>query len=314
MHSLVHKIEIPLAKPLRADVYITDRLKLFPRSQLKHRLESLLVNGKATKPGKKVKAGDTLAIVWTDPPLPALDAEKMDLDILYEDQDVLVINKPQGLVVHPGAGNAKHTLVSGLLAHVTGLSEAFGNVDARPGIVHRLDKNTSGVLITAKHPAACEYLARQFRLRQTKKVYLALVRGRLPERTGVIETLIIRDRKHRKRFCAVRKVDHPVSNGKPSLTRYRVLKEWGGMSLVALRPETGRTHQLRVHMKYLGCPILGDEVYGKESRVHGAGLMLHAWKLAIRLPADGKQRVFRAKVPRRFKKLIRMSGRGDNFR
>ena len=330
-----HRVEYTVADlagpPPRLDVYITDHLKLFPRSQLKQRLARLSLNGRPVKPGKRIKSGDRIEIVYTDLPPTVLEPESMKLDILYEDDDVVVVNKPRGLVVHPGAGNRGHTLANGLLAHCAGLERAFPDQPLRPGIVHRLDKDTSGVIIAAKHPRALEYLARQFRLRRTRKLYVALVAGKPGARSGRVETYIARDRSHRQRFIALGGDDgraalirrdewgrvpveeHKPPRGKPALTEYRVVREYKDCSLVYLKPRTGRTHQLRVHMKYLGCPILGDPLYAK-GRTAAGPLMLHAYKLKIRLPGDGKTRVFTARPPRDFRSRLKRNGAGGTPR
>jgi 23S rRNA pseudouridine1911/1915/1917 synthase len=254
----------------------------------------------------------------------------MPLEVLFEDDEVIVLNKARGMVVHPGAGNRSHTLVNGLLAHCEGLKAAFAGQPLRPGIVHRLDKETSGVIIAAKKPGALEYLARQFRLRRTRKLYLALVAGKLKERSGRIETYIARDRAHRQRFIALagengrpalirrdrpgtEQREAPRPPGKKAVTDYRVLREYPGVSLVSLKPHTGRTHQLRVHMKYLGCPILGDILYAKGKTADGP-LMLHAYKLKIRLPGKGRTTVFTAPLPKEFKSKLMRIGPGGTLR
>jgi 23S rRNA pseudouridine1911/1915/1917 synthase len=180
------------------------------------------------------------------------------------------------------------------------MREGFEKSEHRPGIVHRLDKETSGVLITAKHPAAQEYLAEQFRSRNVKKTYLAILKGVPPKRRGTVETLHGRDPHHRKRFT------WKVRNGKEARTEYRVLASYGTYSFVALEPKTGRTHQLRVHMLSLGCPVLGDPVYARaDSHFPEATLMLHAYRLCIALPSTNAPRRFRAAVPERFKQMLR---------
>jgi 23S rRNA pseudouridine1911/1915/1917 synthase len=329
-HSVTHTVSGLTGDLPRLDVFITDELGLFPRSQLKQRLVRLTLNGQPVKPGKKVKNGDRIDIVYSDPPEPFLEPEPMALDILYEDDDVIVVNKPRGLVVHPGAGHRTHTLANGLLAHCAGLSEAFSGAPLRPGIVHRLDKETTGVIIAAKHPAALEYLARQFRRRRARKLYLALVAGRPEERSGRIDTYIARDRVHRQRFIALSGADgRPAliirdehgeipegtyrARGKRAVTEYRVLRDYAAGTLVALKPRTGRTHQLRVHMKHLACPIVGDALYARGKTASGP-LMLHAWKLKVRLPADGRSRIFKAEPPADFKSRLKRNGPGDKAR
>ncbi|MBN2354259.1 MAG: RluA family pseudouridine synthase [Spirochaetales bacterium] len=295
----------------RIDAFIIEVLGLFPRSQLKQRLVRLRLNGRETKPAKRVKTGDVIEVVYSDPPPLALEPEAMDLDILFENDDVVVVNKPAGLVVHPGAGHRAHTLVNGLLAHCASLKGSFPDAPLRPGVVHRLDKDTSGVIIAAKRPAVLERLSSQFRKRRAKKLYLAFVVGRLKERSGRVETYIARDRTHRQRFVALRAGEEPPARGKRAVTAWRVLKEWEGGSLVALKPATGRTHQLRVHLKYLGCPIAGDPLYGQGRRTDAGRLMLHAWKLSIALPGEERARVFVAPLPEDFRKRLRKNGNAD---
>ncbi len=298
----------------RIDAFVTEELGLFPRSQLRRRLVRLRVNDKEAKPSKRLKAGDVVEVVYTDPPPLSLEPEAMDLAVLFENDDVVVIDKPAGLVVHPGAGHRSHTLVNGLLAHCASLKGAFPGTPLRPGIVHRLDKDTSGVIIAAKRPDVLERLAAQFRRRRTKKLYLAFVSGRLKERSGRVETYIARDRTHRQRFTVLSAGGEVPARGKLAVTTWRVLKEWQGESLVALTPATGRTHQLRVHLKYLGCPIAGDALYGRGGRADGGRLMLHAWKLKITLPGEERARVFVAPVPQDFRERLRRNGRGDRAR
>jgi 23S rRNA pseudouridine1911/1915/1917 synthase len=319
VHRIEYRVSAGLDTPQRLDVYITDELRLFPRSQFQQRTKKILLNGREVKRSKKVKEGDRIEITYTDPPALLVEPEEMALDIIFEDADVIVVNKPQGLVVHPGAGNPAHTLVNGIIAHCRGIAAAFGESPLRPGIVHRLDKDTSGVIIIAKHPAAHEYLARQFRLRRARKLYYALLAGCLSKHSGTIETMIARDPANRKRFRAIvlrkpserRQPSEPTGRqaGKKAVTDYRVLREGLGVSLVALRPLTGRTHQLRVHMKYLGSAILGDVLYGK-TNTNRENLMLHAARLAVRLPGDGRVHVFRAPLPVPFIKMLRKIGSG----
>jgi 23S rRNA pseudouridine1911/1915/1917 synthase len=219
----------------------------------------------------------------------------MVLDILYEDSRVVVLNKPRGMVVHPGSGVRSGTLVQGLLAHAREIAVNFPKEPVRPGIVHRLDKDTSGVIITAKDPESLEYLACQFRGRAVRKVYLAIVKGMPPQLRGTIRGHILRDPRHRKRFV------HAETGGKPAETLYKVLSSRDGYSFVVLKPKTGRTHQLRVHMKSVGCPILGDPVYGrKDQSFSQAGLMLHAYSLSLVLPGENQERTFRAPIPPEF--------------
>jgi 23S rRNA pseudouridine1911/1915/1917 synthase len=285
---------------VRLDVFIADHMGLFSRSQVRARVVAAEVNGRPARLARRLKAGDAVRVTWSDPPPLALAAEDIPLSILYEDADALVIDKPQGMVVHPGSGNRSGTLVNAVLAHCAGLAEAFGAGEARPGIVHRLDKDTSGVIVVARNPRALEYLAAQFRARTARKRYIAIVKGRLPAPSGRIETRLGRHPRDRKRFACVR------TGGRLSVTYYRVLREYPGYSLVSLRPRTGRTHQLRVHMRHLHAPILGDPLYGHpDERFPDVGLMLHARSLEIALPGQGPARVFDAPLPARFRRVLK---------
>ncbi len=293
---------IPEAVPtgLRIDRYISETLGIFSRSQVKRRVLHILVNGKEVKLGRRLRPGDLLEVFFIDPPEVDLSPEAIELDIIFEDRNVLVINKPPGMVVHPGSGNHSGTLVNALLHYCGELKDNFGAETIRPGIVHRLDKDTSGIIIVAKNPAAREMLAGQFRRGQVRKQYLAIVKGSLPGEKGRIETRICRDPHQRKRFIA------STSTGRPAITFYRALKAFTDYTLVSLQPKTGRTHQLRVHMKYLGCPILGDPIYGRKSASEAHSLMLHAYRLSIRLPGSEGQEAgsFRAPLPKRFREFI----------
>ncbi len=272
---------------------------------MKERLLDLLVNGKPCKLGKRVMLGDSIEIRLADPAPLEVKPENVALEVLFESEDVLVIDKPQGMVVHPGAGNRSGTLVQGLLFLSKSVRDNFSGNEARPGIVHRLDKETSGVIITAKSPEALETLSLQFRSRSTKKLYLAIVKGKPPRESGIIESFIVRDPENRKRFIV------SSGKGKHAVTRYKVLKDFGSYAFLALRPETGRTHQLRVHMKAVRCPILGDPLYAKKDIAFpDASLMLHSYKLHIRLPGESLARTFTAPLPERFKQvLLKLAGR-----
>ncbi|QQO08038.1 RluA family pseudouridine synthase [Breznakiella homolactica] len=288
--------EIP--KELRLDRYVAEFLGILSRSQIKARNMRASVNGRPVKISRIVCPGDTLNLEWDEPEPADLIPEDIPLTILYEDQRTVVVNKDQGLVVHPGAGNRTGTMANALLFRRLGKGLAGGGI--RPGIVHRLDKDTSGVIIAAYDDEALAFLSEQFRSRSVRKSYLAIVQGGLPASSGKIETRISRDPRDRKKFAV------SDTAGKQALTFYRVLRSWPGYALVLLRPKTGRTHQLRVHMKYLGCPILGDPLYGKSDRLFPeATLMLHARKLSIRLPFSEEPVVFKAPLPERFKAVIR---------
>jgi 23S rRNA pseudouridine1911/1915/1917 synthase len=286
----------------RLDRYVAEDLKLLTRSQLKTKLLGAKLNGRPAKLSRGVKPGDFLELLWADPEPLTLLPEDIPLDILYEDDRVVVLNKAQGMVVHPGAGNRSGTLANALLYRRQrgGPSGASLPGDCcRPGIVHRLDKDTSGVIIASYDTAALAFLADQFKARTVQKTYAAIVRGTPREATGVVETRIVRDSRNRKRFAV------SADRGKPALTRYRVIRSWGAYSLLALRPRTGRTHQLRVHLRYLGHPVLGDGVYGvPDKRFPRAALMLHARTLAITLPGRDAPSRFKAPLPARFRDFI----------
>jgi len=300
-----HVVEDTVAG-FRLDRYIAERLGILSRSQLKVRKLCARVNGKSVKLSRLVSDGDLLELEWEEPEASFLIPQKIPLEILYEDSRVVVLNKRQGMVVHPGAGNKSGTLANALLYRRLSRSngdghvpEGFGPEGFRPGIVHRLDKDTSGVIIAAWDDEALAFLAAQFKERSTRKTYLALTKGVPPNKSGTISTRLTRDPRDRKRFVC------SDMNGKQALSWYKVLETYGDYALVALRPKTGRTHQLRVHLKQLGCPILGDPIYGRKDQMFPeATLMLHAYLLTIEL-LDGKgARTFKSPVPARFRQVL----------
>ncbi|MBN2737869.1 MAG: RluA family pseudouridine synthase [Spirochaetales bacterium] len=282
---------------LRVDKFLSDIKALLPRNQLKNRLLSLKINGKEAKFSRKVSSGDSIVIELAAPPELKVLAEPMDLDIIYEDENVIVINKPQGLTVHPGAGICQGTLLNGLLYHVKELSQEFTDDAIRPGIVHRLDKDTSGVIIAAKNMNALEFLSNQFRKRFAKKTYYAICKGIPQNHEGEIDLRLIRDPNQRKRYTWT----FAETKGKSSKTVFRVLKQIGDYSLLALSPRTGRTHQLRVHMKYQHTPIVGDSIYSRQDKIDPhATLKLHALRLLIKLPGKTGLQKFEAPLPQSF--------------
>jgi 23S rRNA pseudouridine1911/1915/1917 synthase len=288
----------PEDQGLRVDRFISERLQVVTRSQLAARVEQVAVNGNEVKLSRTLRIGDLVHVTYTLPQPTTVRPEKIDLAILFENSDVIVVNKPAGMVVHPAAGNYSGTLVQGLLHHVSALGTAFADDQTRPGIVHRLDKDTSGVIIAAKNPEAHHFLAEQFRTRATEKVYLAVVKGRPRPAAGTLRGYIRRDPTNRKRFA------FSNTTGKPAETHYQVLRTAGPYSLVRLTPKTGRTHQLRVHMAHVGSPIVGDALYAR-ARVTDAGrMLLHAFALRIRLPREAATRTFRAPLPRELKDAV----------
>lgn len=232
-----------------------------------------------------------------EPEVKQLDlvAEKMDLDIVYEDEDVLVVNKPQGMVVHPSPGHESHTLVNALLYHCP-LSTINGTF--RPGIVHRIDKDTSGLLMVAKNDLAHQSLAAQLKNKTNTREYLALVHGNIKEAEGTIDAPLGRSPKDRKKQAV-------VADGRPAITHFKVLDRFGDYTLVACRLETGRTHQIRVHMKYIGHPLAGDPLYGPKKTLPGAGQYLHAAKLGFKHPVTGKELLFEAPLPPYFAEMLK---------
>lgn len=292
---------------MRLDVYVSERLGLFTRSQARGRILDIAVNGVPARLARKVRQGDVVTMSYVDPLPIGLEPEDVPLSVLFENDDVIVIDKPQGMVVHPGSGNQSGTMLNGLLFHCKGITERFSAEDPRPGIVHRLDKDTSGVIIAAKTSEALAFLARQFHDRVTRKRYLAVTLGAPTSPSGRVEDRIARDPRDRKCFTWVAK------GGRSALTQYRVIRSYRAAGapedtycLVALAPRTGRTHQLRVHMKRLGTPILGDPLYGRrDGRFPGATLMLHARSLSIMLPGEAEVRTFLSPMPERFRRVIR---------
>ncbi len=289
-------VEEPEAAGLRADRYISDVMELLPRSQIKNRDLTIEINGRPAKLSRAVQVGDQLIIKYLPPETTEIVAEDIPLDIIYENHRCIVLNKPQGMVVHPGAGNYSGTLVHALLAHIPELKSYFPDENLRPGIVHRLDKDTSGIIVAGKDPEAVQFLARQFAKKSISKQYLAIVKGVLQKPHGRIDHPIARDIHNRKKFTWQR------SDGKEASTEYRMLRRFENATFVGLYPSTGRTHQLRVHMSSLGHPMIGDPIYGRS----GGGfknytLMLHAYKLTLRLPGETEPRVFRAHLPEHFK-------------
>ncbi len=292
----------------RLDKYIASLPKGMNRSKLKSGVTEILINGKKSKLSQKVSAGDLIDISWEDNIPDNIEPQNIPLDIIYEDDNVTVVNKSQGMVTHPACGNWSGTLVNALLYHwgreaVKQIKE--GSQDKimefrRPGIVHRLDKETSGIIITAKNRDVEEFLGQQFRNKSLRKEYILIVKGRPPAYAGDIRTQIIRDPKDRKKFKAVTDTDQ----GKYARTLYHCISSYGNYTLVRVRLKTGRTHQIRVHMKYLGCPIVGDSIYNKVDPIFpDATLMLHSKLLEIRIPGEEKTRTFITKTPERFLKL-----------
>jgi 23S rRNA pseudouridine1911/1915/1917 synthase len=292
----------PAAAGERLDAFLA-RVSGLSRARVQRLIEDglVLVDGRPEKPRHRATPDQRIELQIPDPTPLRLTPEHIPLDILHEDADLIVLNKPAGLVVHPGAGRMSGTLVHALLAHCERLP-GIGGVE-RPGIVHRLDRDTSGVLVIAKSDAAHQALSQQFKARQVQKRYLALVHGQMAEPAGRIEAPIGRRAHDRKRMGVRRE------GGREARTRFRVLRRLPGLTLVELDLETGRTHQIRVHLAHIHHPVVGDQVYGgRRERRQAAGQedwaprqMLHAWRLAFRHPVTGLWLEFIAPLPADFR-------------
>ncbi|MEZ7605301.1 RluA family pseudouridine synthase [Streptococcus sp. 27098_8_113] len=277
------------AAGLRLDKAVADLTELsrgLANEQIKN--GQILVNGEAKKAKYAVKEGDVISYEVPEPEVVEYVAEDLPLEIVYQDEDVAVVNKPQGMVVHPSAGHTSGTLVNALMYHIKDLSGINGVL--RPGIVHRIDKDTSGLLMIAKNDQAHLALADELKDKKSLRKYWAIVHGNLPNDRGVIEAPIGRSEKDRKKQAVIAK-------GKPALTRFQVLERFGDYTLVELQLETGRTHQIRVHMAYIGHPVAGDEVYGPRKTLKGHGQFLHARTLGFTHPRTGEVLEFTAEAP-----------------
>lgn len=275
---------------LRLDLYICESDKDFTRSHVQKLINSghVTVNDRVAKPSLKIKVGDAIVVNLPPPePSPALVAEHMPLAVLYEDSDLLVIDKPAGITVYPAPGHPSRTLMNAVLAHFPGISNIDGSV--RPGIVHRLDKDTSGVMVVAKNKVAQLNLSAQLKSRRVLKKYLVLVKGHPSPEEGVIEAPIGRHPKDRKRMAV-------VPGGREARTLYKVRRRLDGYTLVEATLQTGRTHQIRVHFSRMGWPVAGDPVYGMRTPCLRRQFV-HAFLLGFRLPSTGEYVEFRSELP-----------------
>ncbi|WP_122644965.1 RluA family pseudouridine synthase [Enterococcus mediterraneensis] len=282
----------------RIDKVLAERLKEYSRSQIQQWLknQNVSLHGEPVRANYKVKSGDQLIIEIPDPEELDLTPESLDLEIVYEDEDVAVVNKPQGMVVHPAAGHTHGTLVNGLLYQLKNLSSI--NDVIRPGIVHRIDKDTSGLLMVAKNDFAHESLAKQLKDKTSLRKYVALVHGVIPHDKGTIEAPIGRSKTNRKTQAV-------IEDGRPAVTHFTVLERFDEFTLVELQLETGRTHQIRVHMQYIGYPLAGDPVYGPRKTLKGNGQFLHAKLLGFTHPRTGENLVFEAPLPEIFEETLK---------
>lgn len=285
---------------VRIDRYLSEKCGDISRSYLQKLLkeEQVQVNGRPIKANYKIRSGDELLLILPDMEEPDILPEEIPLDILYEDDDVLVVNKPKGMVVHPSAGHMTGTLVNGVLAHCQGNLSGINGV-LRPGIVHRIDKDTTGALLVCKTDYAHRELAEQLKAHTIKRRYRAIVQGNLKEDEGTITGPIGRHPTDRKKMA----INH--RNGKDAVTHYRVLERFGNATYVECRLETGRTHQIRVHMSSIGHSLLGDEVYGSgKNPWHLQGQALHAMVLGFIHPVKNEYMEFTAPLPEYFVKLL----------
>ena len=298
-------------EPLRIDKFLMNRIENASRNKIQIAAKNgfIYANDNPVKQNYKVKPGDEVKVMFTHPPYEnLLEPEKIDFEIIYEDKDVLVVNKPPNLVVHPGHGNYTGTLLNGILYHVNELPE---NSSGRPGLVHRIDKDTSGLLVVAKTEIAMRNLSEQFFLKQTERKYIALTWGSFNENKGTVDNYLSRDKKNRM----IMSVTEDENYGKRAITHYKVLQEFNYVSLIECQLETGRTHQIRAHMKYLGNPIFNDERYGGNKIIKGTIFTkykqfvencfkilprqaLHAQSLGFNHPRTNKQMKFESQLPK----------------
>lgn len=287
--------------PDRLDKYLVSCLPEFSRARIQGLISDgfVSINGvPAKKAGQMIEDGDEIE-VRIPPPVPSgLVAEDIPLDIIFENDDLIVVNKPAGMVVHPAAGHYSGTLVNAVLGYDPDL-EGIGG-EERPGLVHRLDKETSGLIILAKNERAHNWLQDQFRLRKVEKTYLALVDGKPPTPAGRVEAPIGRDPSHRKKMAIV-----SPGKGREAVSEYKTLESFRNHTLLEFHPHTGRTHQIRLHCQFLGCPIVGDSVYGKRTVTATINRhFLHAFRLKIILPGEKSPRMFEAELPEELKNVL----------
>lgn len=283
----------------RLDKYIKEKQQDLSRMMIQKLLEegSILVNSKKQKPSYLVQEGDKIEIHIPEAKPTTIEPQNIPLNIIYEDEDIIVVNKEKGMVVHPAVGNSDGTLVNAILAHCKGNLSGIGG-EQRPGIVHRLDKDTSGLLIVAKNDKAHLQMSKQIEERKVKKVYIALVRGIVPDKEATISMPIGRSPKDRKKMAVVAK-------GKEAITHFEVLERFSKYTLLKVKIDTGRTHQIRVHMAEIGYPVVGDMLYSNGKNEFGVqGQMLHAKSLDFCHPITGKAMHLEAPLPKYFEEVL----------
>lgn len=280
----------------RLDKVVTNHYPDLTRSKIQNLIkqEQILVNQVPTTNRYKVSENDVIDVTLPDPVEVSVKPEKMNLDIVFEDDEVIVVNKPQGMVVHPAPGHENGTLVNGLLDHAP---LATVNGELRPGIVHRIDKDTSGLLMVAKNDQAMLSLSAQLKAKTNQRKYLAIVHGNFKEEAGTINAPIGRSKKDRKKMAI-------VEDGRPAVTHFKVLERFTDYTLIECELETGRTHQIRVHLKYIGHPVAGDPLYGPRNTLKGNGQFLHAKLLGFKHPRTGEELVFEVDPPQIFQDTL----------
>ena len=280
----------------RLDKVVTNHYPDLTRSKIQNLIkqEQILINQAPTTNRYKVSENDVIDVTLPDPVEVSVKPEKMNLDIVFEDDDVIVVNKPQGMVVHPAPGHENGTLVNGLLDHAP---LARVNGELRPGIVHRIDKDTSGLLMVAKNDQAMLSLSAQLKAKTNQRKYLAIVHGNFKEEAGTINAPIGRSKKDRKKMAI-------VEDGRPAVSHFKVLERFTDYTLIECELETGRTHQIRVHLKYIGHPVAGDPLYGPRNTLKGNGQFLHAKLLGFKHPRTGEELVFEVDPPQIFQDTL----------
>ena len=290
-------LDLSLKQGKRLDQALMETLEI-SRSKCQKMIENdyVFVNGKKVRSSYLIKENDQVEVQEYKEPIMNITPEKMDLDIVYEDDDVIIINKKNGIVVHPGSGNYEHTLVNGLLYHSSSLSNTNG--EFRPGIVHRIDAYTTGLLMVAKNNEAHEILAKQLEEKTTTRKYVALVWGVISNDTGTIDAPIGRDKNDRKKMAV-------VEDGKKAVTHFRVLERFKEATFIELSLDTGITHQIRVHMNYINHPVVNDPVYGKRKIIDETGQCLHAKTLGFIHPKTKQYMEFTSELPQEFLNILR---------
>lgn len=292
---------------LRLDKFINKYEENLSRMAIQRLIneDNITVNGKVEKQSYRVQENDKILVKIDEPKNIELKAQKIPIDILYEDNDIIVVNKPKGLVVHPAIGNPDNTLVNAIMEICKDTLSGIGG-EIRPGIVHRLDKDTSGVIIIAKNDLAHINISNQIKNRQTKKIYMAIVRGVIKENEATINMPIARSTKDRKKMAVSKK-------GKEAVTHFKVIKRYNGYTLIEVKIDTGRTHQIRVHMSEIGYPIVGDYIYSNGKNPFGVvGQMLHAQKISFVHPTTNKNMEIEAPLPKYFKDVIEILEKNYN--